>query len=659
MTKKGSHLSSRKHSKRPRPIDTASTGSKRDAQDVSVAASASATIRLAKRGRVHSAKSSESTRSKPTDRRSERFGARKAKFEQERKVADAGRSRSPGRQKGGGVKAGSVRARAASMGVSKSSVQRWDEKKEAGVYAQGHDVVLLDQRGGSNRRFSAFIEALCLNFVERRVDEHARTRSFDVQAAIVAFERAFPLERPKHASRIPKIKTVREMLRRIDVSKVKPSPLTWSTARPSFQAEVAFTLSNVNRFRPSQIWFYDEMGVDWLPVADDTLVPKGMHASILGKEQSRGSTVFIAVNKHSVGRWARRARFFVLHHHPAKPASKTRAEHCPLFKLGLACDCTAANGEPGVDVKGLHASTLVSIAKLLIQDGQRSDEQGGRNGLRRGDAFVGDLLPQHYDPEVMRLYSLAGVWALFMLAKTPIVVSPLDNAGFAILKQHVHSKLQATYALKGHVGQSDVDTVVPEGVDIMLQSMDSMFSHCRVTGDINAPAVREVPAVQTTQLPFGTAPPRSKPPSKGLGKRKQQPKAPTKRAKRRAKARAAAKRVQSETGEWLFLSPVKAADTYGALLLAVARSCDPKLNHVARKARTGDPKGKRAAKREPEAAKALQNRVVELEAKREGKGESKEATTIEEQLQRLATACGRRLALYTPVTNSQVLSRPR
>ena len=208
-----------------------------------------------------------------------------------------------------------------------------------------------------------------------------------------------------------------------------------------------------------------------------------MHASILGKEQSRGSTVFIAVNKHSVGRWARRARFFVLHHHPAKPASKTRAEHCPLFKLGLACDCTDANGEPGVDVKGLHASTLVSIAKLLIQDGQRSDEQGGRNGLRRGDAFVGDLLPQHYDPELMRLYSLAGVWALFMLAKTPIVVSPLDNAGFAILKQHVHSKLQATYALKGHVGQSDVDTVVPDGVEIVLQSMDSMFSHNHVTGE--------------------------------------------------------------------------------------------------------------------------------------------------------------------------------
>ena len=103
---------------------------------------------------------------------------------------------------------------------------------------------------------------------------------------------------------------------------------------------------------------------------------------------------------------------------------------------------------------------------------------------------------------------------------------------------------------------------------------------------------------------------------------------------------------------------MKAADTYGALLLAVARSCDPKLNHVARKARTGDPKGKRAAKREPEAAKAMQRSVSEIAGRSDSK-EAKEAKTIDEQLQLLATACGRRLALYTPVANSQVLSWPR
>jgi hypothetical protein len=503
----------------------------------------------------------------------------------------------------------------------------------------------LDRRGGGNRRFSDFIASLVFEFALNRANNHCRTRPADVQTAIMLFERAFPLERPKKAAKVPAMMTVHSLITRLDLTHHTPSALSVPASRASFSIESEYLLRNINIFRPLFLWVYDETGIEWTPAADDTIAPKGMHVQVVGKERGQSSTLCVAVNKHSRGRWARTLPYVLIHHNTAKPISKTREQHCPLFKQGLACDCTAANGEPGVDVKGLHTSTWVSIVKRYILLGQRAGDEG-KNGLQPGDAWLGDLLAQHHDPEVMQLLSLARVWGLFFPPQTSIERSPLDNAGLSVLKGFVRTELQAVYRSNGVVVAADVERVVAQGMPLLLRSLGSMFRHCGITGTADAPLILP-PPVQTTALPLVPLPPHVKPLSRGVGRRPKQPKAPTKRAARRGRARASQQRLQSQSGEWLWLSPVFAADVQRALLAAVVRACDSSLQNIKRKVRSGQPNSKRAGKREAAAVEALRARV------------SQEAKSLPDQLQSIADAAGRRLLLYAPVPDRAQLSKPR
>ena len=186
MTKKKSKLSSKKHNRSPavrtqipsQPPSTINDSARSQSQ--SVLNSASAAIGSSKRKRIHlHNEAQKNSRITTSDRRTERYGKRKASFQFQSGVAQLGVLCRPGRKKGGGRHNGSKRSRADSVGMSKSTIHRWDQRLLQGYYEQDPSFLLRDQRGGRNRRFSDFIGSLVFEFVVNRAENHVATRPID------------------------------------------------------------------------------------------------------------------------------------------------------------------------------------------------------------------------------------------------------------------------------------------------------------------------------------------------------------------------------------------------------------------------------------------------------------------------------------------------